>query len=180
MLYVIVGGFMQYVIKTIIWLVIASLTIFSHIGYSRSNDFPRGCEPKGFEFIGENVKLHHTAQEDAPQQTLYLLHNTSSKRLKIQNKVDKQAIVAPVWNVELNRYRWAAFATNKKEVIFRCKNLYRRANESSTSCQEVIEICQYPRAKFSISNYGTYWVTSNKSLNQTIRKAIKKGILLRW
>ena len=48
------------------------------------------------------------------------------------------------------------------------------------NCQDVVEVCQYPRAKFASHNQGNYWISTNRSKYGTRNEVIRKGILLKW
>jgi len=157
--------------RLIALLVTVHFCLLSPISYAK---FPRGCESVGYEYLGDHVKLQPVQQDESSLQTLFLFRNNSRQTINIQNKVDKEMVVAPVWNVRLNPNNWAAFATSKSFITFNCQKLRRKGQKTPLKCQDVLEICQYPRAKFSISTYGTYWITSNKTLHQTVRKTIKK------
>lgn len=154
--------------------------LFAPIACS-ARDFPRGCESVGHQFSQQDLILKPKVADDAKSpQTLYMLKNTSRQTIIVRNHVNKEMIVAPVWEATIYRNRWAAFATNKAITKFQCQSQSRTKKKIAVNCEEVLDVCQYPRAKFSISNFGTYWVTSNQSLSGAIRQASRKGILLRW
>lgn len=163
------------------WIAFFTLTLLlCPITYANTK-FPRGCEAVGYEFKDMNAVLQPKQQEGEDSlQTLYMLRNASRNTLIVRNHVNKEAIVAPVWEATIYHNRWAAFATNKPLTKFQCQTQSRAQQKTIIDCKDVIEICQYPRAKFSISNFGTYWVTSNQSQSGAIRQAVQKGILLRW
>lgn len=160
-------------------LVLISFLFFSPLILAATT-FPRGCEAVGFQYINNEIKLQPVKNEKNEVQTLYLLHNQAKFIIEVQNKVDKELIVAPIWKVSLRQKRWAAFAIDKKSILFNCKKPERNGTVAAINCQDVLAICQYPRAKFSLSNLGTYWVTNNRSKNEVVRRASGKGILLRW
>lgn len=143
-----------------------------------ARDFPRGCEAIGYEFQDGQLVLQPKPEEG--QQALYMIHNISNDNIVIANEPPEDAIVAAVWETDVKRYRWASFAMNKSDVRFNCNVVKYRDDKQKVNCADVVKVCTYPRAKFALGNMGTYWVTTNKSQSDAVRKAIQKGILLRW
>ena len=85
----------------------------------------------------------------------------------------------PPLAAKLDGANWGAFASDIENMYFQC---FVKQNDEPVrvNCEEVIDICQYPRVKFALSNMGNYWVSTNKSLMQVINETSSKGIYLRW
>lgn len=136
--------------------------------------FPKGCEAIGFLYDNQNVVFNQQGD-----QTIYFIQNVSNSIIELKNANGKNNVVDMGWRTTLAKRRWASFAMNDKDMLFSCQAID-KGKVNPVSCMEVIRICQYPRVQFSHSNQGTYWISRNKSLDQAVRKAINKGILLRW
>lgn len=158
------------------YMTIVIISLLAVINCQAGSKFPRGCQPVGHEFKDGNLVL----DQDESKQTLYFIHNNSNRKLHLQNMKDPGAFMTPNWETHVNHNRWVAFATDHKRIIFRCKTLSSRLGDEYTDCENILQVCQYPKAKFALSNLGNYWVSTNKSLNSTVRASIRKGILLRW
>jgi len=72
---------------------------------------------------------------------------------------------------------WGAFASDVKNVNFKC---YKHELDNTTETGEVLEVCQYPRVRFALSNMGNYWISTNKSQQAVIQDSVAKGIYLKW
>jgi len=137
-------------------------------------DFPRGCESSGFGFDDPYVIFN-----DTDQQTFFLIKNHSDLPIQIERVETEDTFMSPKLQSKLNPSRWSAFAADISNVHFQC---FIRTSGTPTliNCRETLTICQYPRAKFALSNKGSYWVSTNKQRKTVIHDASKKGILLRW
>lgn len=136
--------------------------------------YPRGCEVKGFSF-----DFHYLILNPEGDQTFYLLQNVSPAQIELRRHETRNVFMSPVLLAHIDAGRWAAFASDEKNMQFKC---YSNENGESiqVDCRDVLDICQYPRVKFALSNMGNYWVATNKSQSRIIKDAISKGILLRW
>lgn len=132
--------------------------------------YPRGCEVRGFNYINSYLVLN----EDGKQR-LYFLKNTSATPLKLRRYETRDVFLSPDLEVIINPGNWAAFASDIQNVHFQCSQ-----DLLQIQCRDVLDICQYSRVKFALSNMGNYWVASDKSLKDTIETSASKGILLRW
>jgi len=138
------------------------------------NQFPRGCEVTGFTW-----HEYYLVLSDNPKQTFYLIQNRSDKNIELIRHTDKPVFMSPKLRAHLGPKKWSGFALDEKMAYFQCLEK-KDGNISPVKCSEVLEICQYPRVKFALSNMGTYWVATNKPQRKVIRDAISKGLLLRW
>ncbi|KTC86687.1 hypothetical protein [Legionella brunensis] len=136
--------------------------------------FPHGCEVSGFGF-SEN----HLIVNDNGQQSFYLIQNRSNQPVELQRIETREEFMSPSLAMKLDPLNWAAFASDIANLHFQC---FIKENETvkALDCRDVLEVCQYPRVKFALSNMGNYWVSTNKSQNDVITEATKKGIYLRW
>lgn len=136
--------------------------------------FPHGCEITGFSFSQNNLIVN-----DSETQSFYLVHNLSDSQIKLQRYDNHKAFMSPPLIAKIDSSNWAAFASDVANLNFQC---FVHENEADLpiDCQNVLEVCRYPRVKFALSNMGNYWVSTNKTQNEVLNEATKKGILLRW
>lgn len=139
-----------------------------------SEPFPRGCEVIGFGYNAGRLVVNETGK-----QSFYLIRNHSAIPIKMQRVETRDVFMSPPLTAQLEPSNWAAFASDVAEFNFEC---LRTENETLTAidCRDVLEICEYPRVKFALSNMGNYWVSVNKPQQQIINDAVSKGIYLKW
>lgn len=153
---------------------ITALTIVLLLPTAAWSDFPRGCESSGFGFDDPYVIFN-----DTDQQTFFLIENNSTLPIQLERVETEDTFMSPKLESKLDPSRWSAFASDISNVHFQC---FARTSGAPTliNCRQALTICQYTRAKFALSNKGSYWVSTNKPQKQVIHDASKKGILLRW
>lgn len=139
-----------------------------------SGSFPHGCEVTGFAF-SENFLILN----DHGEQAFYLLQNRSNKAIELELYETKEAFMSPKLHSKVEPLNWSAFASDIQNLHFKCFT-QDGENTAMINCSEVLDVCQYPRVKFALSNMGNYWVSTNKAQGQVIKDAVAKGILLRW
>ena len=149
------------------------ICIFNN-GFAKTVKFPKGCESIGYEFNNKEVNFL-TYQEQA----LYFIYNPGQKIIKLSSGKSESNIIDLGWCINLKPKRWAAIAINSEDLKMHCE-LESISTSQLQRCSNAIEICQYPRAKFTLSNQGTYWIAKNDHLKKAMSKAIKRGILLSW
>ena len=148
--------------------------VFAMMSFSgqAASAFPRGCEVSGFGYMGS-----HLVFSNQGKQAFYLLQNVGSKAIELQRLANHEVFMSPSLSAKLSPHRWAALAADVDNLHFVCT--YVDTNES-VNCRDVIDVCQYPRVKFALSNMGNYWVSINKDQRQVINDSSAKGIYLRW
>ncbi|KTD73384.1 hypothetical protein [Legionella tucsonensis] len=136
--------------------------------------FPRGCEVTGFGYSQNYLILNETGN-----QSYYLIQNHSDSRIELERVNTEEAFMSPPLHATLDSMNWGAFASDVKNLNFKC---YKRFDESTTlvDCRNVLEVCQYPRVKFALSNMGNYWISFNKPQSTIIQESVAKGIYLKW
>lgn len=136
--------------------------------------FPRGCEITGFGYNQNVLVLNETGE-----QSFYLIQNRSESKIELERQNTDESFMSPPLFATLEPMNWGAFASDVKYLNFKC---YKHDNENTslTACRDVLEVCQYPRVKFALSNMGNYWISSNKTQYETIQDAVAKGIYLKW
>ena len=139
-----------------------------------ASSFPHGCEVSGFGYSENNLILN-----DRNDQTFYLIQNRSNKAIELEHIETRDIFMSPKLHSKLDPLQWSAFASDVENVHFKCFT-QEGDNITIVNCGEVLEVCQYPRVKFALSNMGNYWVSTNKDQGQVIKDAVTKGILLRW
>lgn len=140
-----------------------------------SNLFPRGCEAKGYGFDQPFLVLNEQGH-----QAFYMIQNRSNHTIELEHhETHKDVFMSPSLATEIASGQWAAFASDVNNFYFKC---YRKQGSERTlmHCRDALDICQYPRVKFALSNMGNYWVATNKNQAQVIRDATRKGIFLHW
>ena len=153
------------------------VNVFCLPSISSASIFPRGCEVTGYGFVQNYLLLNETGT-----QTLYLMQNHSSTIIELEHYENHPDVfMSPQLESKISPTHWAAFASDTEKMQFRCYKLEGDQYERIViNCQDVLDICQYPRVKFALSNMGTYWVSTDKTQAQVIADATKKGIYLRW
>lgn len=151
--------------------------LFSAILMSNTHavsSFPRGCEVSGFGYSQNYLLLNDTGR-----QSYYLIQNRSNIRIEMEHQAAQEAFMSPPLHATLDPMTWGAFASDIKNLNFKC---YKRFAENAdpVDCRDVLDICQYPRVRFALSNMGNYWVAFNKSQNAVIQESVAKGIYLKW
>jgi hypothetical protein len=140
-----------------------------------TNSFPRGCEVAGYHFDANDLVLN-----ESNQQAFYMIQSRSNRRIELEHfETRPDVFMSPKLEAKFDPLHWAAFASDIENMHFRC---YTEDNgdKLQMNCRDVLDVCQYPRVKFALSNMGNYWVSTNKPQEQVIKDAVSKGILLRW
>lgn len=147
-------------------------TILAAASYSAP--IPRGCEIKGFSYSNNELVLNEVGE-----QAFYLIQNHSPSSIEIEVNETKPVFMSPKLHSKLDASSWSAFASDVRDLHFKC---YTQDSDNTIilNCNDVLDVCQYPRVKFALSNMGNYWVSTNKQQTQVINDAVAKGILLRW
>lgn len=157
--------------KKLIGLFCLALTVSFHLFAS---GIPRGCQVIGFGYQNNFLILN-----DRNAQTFFLIQNRSNRMIELEHHETKEVFMSPKLRSKLEPSRWAAFAADEPNLHFMCST--QEGNDTvRVNCSDVLEVCQYPRVKFALSNMGNYWVSTNKDQGQVIKDAVAKGILLRW
>jgi hypothetical protein len=138
------------------------------------SNFPRGCE-----VIGYGYQQNHLILNDTGKQTLYLIQNRGSHPIELEHVTSTEVFMAPKLEAQILPGYWAAFASDEANNHFKClEHINDQSHE--TNCAQLLDICQYPRVKFALSNQGNYWISTNKPQAQVIKEAATKGIYLKW
>lgn len=138
------------------------------------SSFPKGCEVSGFAYNQNALILNETGK-----QAYYLIQNHSDTKIELEHRSSEEAFMSPPLHATFDSMSWGAFASDVSNLDFKC---YKHINEEITAvdCRDVLDICQYPRVRFALSNMGNYWVSFNKSQNAVIQESVAKGIYLKW
>lgn len=136
--------------------------------------FPRGCEARDYQFIDYDLVLNKTGD-----QQLFLIQNRSSISVALGRRQGADDFMSPSLSAKLDPGRWAAFASDMPHLYFEC-HITEGEKARKIDCAQVLDVCEYPRAKFALSNMGNYWVSANKSRYDIVQDAASKGIYLHW
>ncbi len=147
---------------------------FSSATFAASSLFPHGCEVRGFGFSQGHLVINETGK-----QAFYLLQNFTASQIELQRVEKKEVFMSPSLTAKLSPSNWAAFASDIENLHFQCA-IKKEENLLPVDCRAVLEVCQYPRVKFALSNMGNYWVSTNKAQQEVITEATRKGIYLHW
>jgi len=139
-----------------------------------ANTFPHGCEVTGFGFEENHLVINQTGN-----QSFYLIQNRTTFQVELQRFETQETFMSPSLTAKLEPSNWAAFASDVANLYFQCF-INENGSVKNIDCREVLEVCQYPRVKFALSNMGNYWVSTNKTQSEVINESANKGILLRW
>ena len=152
-------------------LLVGSLLINSA---NATSAFPRGCEVSGFGYNQNYLILNESGE-----QSYYLIQNRSEGKIELERHDTGEAFMSPPLQASIEPMNWGAFASDVKNVNFKC---YKHVDENTSivDCRDVLEVCQYPRVRFALSNMGNYWISTNKSQNQVIQDSVAKGIYQKW
>lgn len=136
--------------------------------------FPRGCEVTGFNYSNQYLILNVVGD-----QTIYFIQNRSNRPIRLERHETRDVFISPKLEANIAPGYWSAFASDEKGMNFQCA--YKNdAQTIRTNCADVLEVCQYPRAKFALSNMGNYWVSTNKPQALVVKEAVGKGVYLKW
>jgi len=152
---------------------LVAATLFSTV--SSVQAFPKGCEASGFAFQDQYLILN-----DNGAQTLYLMQNAGNTNINLEHvETRADVFMSPKLESKLNIGMWSAFSSDIANFYFKCSQ-----GEGETAvqvnCGSVLNVCQYPRAQFPLSNKGNYWISTNKDILQVIKESASKGIYLKW
>ncbi|CAM2873210.1 hypothetical protein [Legionella worsleiensis] len=136
--------------------------------------FPRGCEVSGFGYQNNFLILNETGK-----QSYYLIQNRSDAKIELERHETGDVFMSPPLQATIEPLNWAAFASDVSNLNFKC---YKHIEEDTITvdCRDVLEVCQYPRVRFALSNMGNYWISANKAQNEIIQDSVAKGIYLKW
>jgi hypothetical protein len=138
--------------------------------------FPNGCEVSGFAF-----QQNHLVLNDQDKQTLFLIENTGQNAIEFEHiETQAESFMTPKLESKIAPSQWSAFSSDISNFYFKCTTTQDDGSKRQVNCQDVLSVCQYPRAQFPLSNKGSYWVSTNKELSQVIKEAAAKGIYLKW
>ena len=139
-----------------------------------SAQFPRGCEVTGFRYSDNFLIINERGE-----QAFFLIQNRSNKPVELEVHETKDIFMSPKLHSKVEPLQWSAFASDIENQHFKCST-QDGDNTTIINCSDVLEVCQYPRVKFALSNMGNYWVSTSKEQSQVIKDTVAKGIWLRW
>lgn len=138
--------------------------------------FPNGCEVRGFGFSQNYLVLN-----DNGAQSFYLIQNHGNKTIELERHETHEVFMSPSLRIKMDSFNWSAFASDVENQYFQCMLPQEEGQPSlQVDCRDYIDVCQYPRVKFALSNMGNYWVSINKTQTEAINESVNKGIYLHW
>lgn len=155
-------------------LIIAFSLTFIVTNAGATSQFPRGCEVTGFRYNNNFLILNERGE-----QAYFLLQNRSNKPVELEVHESKDVFMSPKLHSKVEPLQWSAFASDIENQAFKC-SIQEGEDTKIINCGDVLEVCQYPRVRFALSNMGNYWVSTSKEQGQVIKDTVAKGIWLRW
>lgn len=142
---------------------------------SHASLFPRGCEITGYGFSKNFLILNEQGG-----QTFFLIQNRSNKQIELEHfETQQDVFMSPKLESKIAPKNWSAFASDEENTYFQCF-MREAGTKVKVDCREALEVCEYPRVKFALSNMGNYWVSTDKPQAQVLKDATAKGIYLHW
>lgn len=139
--------------------------------------FPIGCVHSGYKFDLYNIILTPSTKEYP--QTIYFIRNKSNQEiymLQAHNGHDSYVIHV---DGSIRPLRWSVLAVSEPKLKYICASYDKRKQEHRVlNCKNVLELCEFPRARFGTNHRGTYWLTLNQSRTGAVRVARYHGVLL--
>lgn len=152
-----------------------SLVILSS-ALSTALAFPKGCEVTGFGF-----KMGQLILNDSGKQTYFLVQNTGTEAIEfMHNETNPDIFMSPKLESKISPNQWSAFASDITNFNFSCIKANDKGEKTTVNCADYLQVCQYPRAQFPLSNMGNYWISTNKEISLVIKESVSKGIYLKW
>jgi hypothetical protein len=166
--------FFKRLVSSLVLCLLYPLNIHAEILPSRCEVTGCGCEITGFGYNNLYLVLNKTGK-----QAFYLIHNKSKRPIELERLKNPEAFMSPPLRAKISPNKWAAFASDVESLPFQCSFIMQETTQQ-TDCFQVLDVCQYPRAKFALSNMGNYWVSTDQTKVQVIKDAAAKGIYLHW
>ena len=80
-----------------------------------SSVFPRGCEVSGFGYNQSTLILNESGE-----QSYYLIQNRSDSTIELERYNTTEEFMSPPLQATIEPTNWAAFASDVKNVNFKC------------------------------------------------------------
>jgi hypothetical protein len=139
--------------------------------------FPVGCKPIGYKFDLYNVIF--TPSTKKYLQTVYFIRNKSNRTIQLLQANDGSDPYIINIDGNIKPYRWSVLSVSENKIKYICTNYDKRKNKHRViSCQNALQICEFPHTRFGTNHRGTYWLTLNKSRRSAINATRFHGILL--
>lgn len=140
--------------------------------------FPVGCKQMGYKFDLYNVIFEPSTKKYS--QTIYFIRNKSLNmviHLLQANDGSEPYIIHIDGNIYPNK--WSVLAVSEHKIKYICTSYNKRYDDYRVlNCQDVLDICEFPRARFGTNHRGTYWLTLNQSRRSATNIARFHGVLL--
>lgn len=139
--------------------------------------FPIGCKQLGYKFDFYNVIF--TPSNKVYPQTVYFIKNISNRTIRMLHvhNGDEPYIVHVDGTIAPNR--WSVLAVSEPKIKYVCTNYNKRKNDHRViNCKNILDICEFPRARFGTNHRGTYWLAVNQSRRSAVRATRYHGVLL--
>jgi hypothetical protein len=150
--------------------------------YQAPSIFPGGCKVSGYGFKYNKLVLYPKGR-----QAFYLIYNHSNEPVIMEHVPKKRnGFMSPMMKTTLDPENWAGLATDINKIRFVCYKYDNSQIEAENpnaiplSCNEILDVCEYPYVRFADTNHGTYWTSTNKTRTEVINDTTRKGIYLRW
>jgi hypothetical protein len=139
--------------------------------------YPYGCFPVGFKYKYHHLILTPTAKYHP--QTVFFIHNISTKPVFLYQARDGNAPYIIHINTRILPNRWSVYAMDEKKVKFICTNEDKKVRHKKViDCAKVLDICEFPRTRFGDNHRGNYWPIKNGSRKGAAVALRYHGVLL--
>ena len=150
-------------------LLLSAFTLNSHA----ARLLPPGCHAGNFSFEKGSLLLNTKDNK----QRLFFIYNTTKGNVELAH-YGKQTFFNNTWQTYLGKGLVSAFAVDERNYEIAC-GINKGREIDQVPCENVISVCDFTRARFELSNNGSYWVTENKYSKHLIYELRRKGIRLR-
>ena len=169
--------------RIIIYLTIIFSCLFSHPLFAKNNQpkenirFPIGCKPMGYKFDLYNVIFRPSNKMYS--QTVYFILNKSNMIIHLLQVSNGNELYLVHIDGNIYPNKWSVLAASETEIKYICTQYNEYKDDHRVlNCQKVLDICEFPRARFGTNHRGTYWLTLNQSLISALKVARFHGVLL--
>lgn len=133
---------------------------------------PEGCADTSLGFSGKELILNQGTEGAL---NLYLIHNVSKDTIYLNHEPKDNPGASAGWSTELAPGNWAAISVDKVSFGFTCGKMV-PGKFDEVPCKDEISACKFSSAQFSDQAKGSYWVSENKSLQETLGTIKSRGI----
>ena len=133
---------------------------------------PEGCIDSGTSFSGKGLIINDGT---GGVLNIYLIHNFSKDTIYLNHEPKDNPGASAGWSTELGPGNWTAISINNANFGFTCGKMV-PGKFDEVPCKNELKACKFSIAEFSDKAKGSYWVSENKSLDETLETIKSRGI----